>query len=310
MAGETTPVAEPRPGSRAYRMMQPLAKDVVREMAESAGVCIRPILLRRTDSLLGMTEVVEIPCGASLEAKCKPCAKRYGRLRRQQIREGWFLADEPMPAPKPATEAQESLVRWRACLEFERDEAERRADWAQSADLDEAIEQADELLATSGLRGTLAPKSRKVAERRARSTKRRSDAPDLPRGAVDARTVGKVWMDKKGKPHRASMLVTLTLDSYGPVHSAVRRGPYRLPCGCGKTHSDHDPLLSTPIDPATYDYRRAAEDMVHFARLQDRWWQNLRRFAGFNVQYAGAVELQKRLAPHGHYCVRGAISRC
>src|SRR5690606_27658210 len=41
----------------------------------------------------------------------------------------------------------------------------------------------------------------------------------------------------------------------------------------------------------------------------DRFWQNLRRAVGWNVQYAGAVELQKRLAPHVHYCVRGTIPR-
>jgi hypothetical protein len=105
------------------------------------------------------------------------------------------------------------------------------------------------------------------------------------------------------------MLVTLTLGSYGPVHSAVRRGAYLVPCEYGQRHGERDELLGTPIDPASYDYRRAALDAIHFARVLDRWWQNLRRAAGWNVQYAGAVELQRRLAPHAHFAIRGTIPR-
>jgi hypothetical protein len=41
----------------------------------------------------------------------------------------------------------------------------------------------------------------------------------------------------------------------------------------------------------------------------DRWWQNLRRAAGWNVQYAGCVELQRRLAPHAHFAIRGTLPR-
>jgi hypothetical protein len=37
--------------------------------------------------------------------------------------------------------------------------------------------------------------------------------------------------------------------------------------------------------------------------------QNLRRAAGWNVQYAGAVELQKRLAPHVHYTMRSTLPK-
>jgi hypothetical protein len=48
---------------------------------------------------------------------------------------------------------------------------------------------------------------------------------------------------------------------------------------------------------------------VHFARLLDRYWQNLRRCVGWNVQYAGCVEPQKRLAPHAHFAIRGTIAR-
>jgi hypothetical protein len=77
----------------------------------------------------------------------------------------------------------------------------------------------------------------------------------------------------------------LTLPSYGKVHHGA------------------------PIDPATYDYRAAALDALLFPRLVDRWWQNLRRCAGYQVQYFAAVEPQRRLAPHLHAAIRGSIPR-
>jgi hypothetical protein len=97
------------------------------------------------------------------------------------------------------------------------------------------------------------------------------------------------------------MLVPLTLGSYGPVHTANRRGAYLVPCECGQLQSERDAQLGTPLDRDTYDYRRAALDAIHFARLLDRFWQNTRRAAGWNVQYAGAIELQRRLTPHAHF---------
>jgi hypothetical protein len=64
-----------------------------------------------------------------------------------------------------------------------------------------------------------------------------------------------------------------------------------------------------PVDPASYDYRRAALDALHFPKLIDRFWQNLRRATGYKVQYFAVVEPQRRLAPHLHAAVRGAIPR-
>jgi hypothetical protein len=78
---------------------------------------------------------------------------------------------------------------------------------------------------------------------------------------------------------------------------------------CGVLHGQRDEVLGTPLDPGSYDYRQAALDAIHFAAVLDRFWQNLRRAAGWKVQYAGAVELQKRLAPHAHFAVRGTIAR-
>ncbi len=124
-------------------------------------------------------------------------------------------------------------------------------------------------------------------DRATRSTRRRADAPDLPRRPQEDRTIGQVFEAPDGRTYRPSMFVTLTLPGYG-----------RIVPGAG-----------VPRDPARYDYRRAALDALHFPRLLDRWFQNLRRCAGYKVQYFGAVEGQRRLAPHFHVALRGAIPR-
>ena len=121
--------------------------------------------------------------------------------------------------------------------------------------------------------------------RRVRSTRRRDDAPDLPRVPVEDRTVGQVFTAPDGHEYRPSMFLTLTLPSYGPIRDGA------------------------PVDPSGYDYRRAALDAVLFPRLMDRFFQNLRRCAGYKVQYFAAIEAQHRLAPHLHAAIRGAIPR-
>ena len=122
--------------------------------------------------------------------------------------------------------------------------------------------------------------------RRVRSTRRRQDAPDLPNVTVEDRTIGRVFTAPDGKTYRPSMFVTLTLGSYGRVTAE-----------------------GVPTDPERYDYRRAALDALHFPKLVDRFWQNLRRCAGYQVQYFATIEPQRRLAPHMHAAVRGAIPR-
>jgi hypothetical protein len=286
--------AAPRPGSRAARMGLPRAVDVLRDVATEYGVCIRPLAMRRTDLDTGLTEVIDLPCGATREDKCPPCAKKNRRLRQAQIREGWHRADEPLPGPQPATEEQKALIVLRAHLEYGRDEAVRASQWDQVTDVDQAIGEVEQAIAAEGLRGRVGPPHAIDGDqgdtvdgpRRKRSTRRRQDAPDLPRRKVERRTVGKVYTAPDGATYQPSMWLTLTLDSYGPV----------LPDG-------------TPVNPGRYDYRRAAWDAVHFPRLLDRFWQNLRRCEGWNVQYAGCVEPQRRLAPHAHFAIRGTIPR-
>jgi hypothetical protein len=122
--------------------------------------------------------------------------------------------------------------------------------------------------------------------RRVRSTRRRQDAPELPRVPIEGRTIGRVYDAPDGKAYRPSMFLTLTLPSYGRVTTE-----------------------GVPVAPDHYDYRRAALDALHFPKLVDRFWQNLRRCAGYRVQYFAAIEAQRRLAPHIHAAVRGTIPR-
>ncbi|GGQ70291.1 replication initiator [Couchioplanes azureus] len=281
---------DPRPGSRAARLGLPVSVHVLKELCADHGVCIRPVSLRRTDLHTGQTELIDIPCGATREDKCPPCAKRARRLRQTQIREGWHRTDEPLPPPAPATEEQRGLILLRADFEAARDAAIRESLWEQVAELDEAIAEVEEQIAAEGLRGRVAPphddEDPTAGKRRRRSTRRRQDAPDLPRQKVEPRTVGRVYTATDGREYQPSMWLTLTLDTYGRVRSD-----------------------GTPVNPTTYDYRRAAWDAVHFPRLLDRFWQNLRRCVGWNVQYAGCVEPQRRLAPHAHFAIRGTIAR-
>jgi hypothetical protein len=305
--------ATPRQGSRAARLALPRAVDALKQLATDHGVCIRPIALRRTDLTTGQTELIDLPCGATLEAKCPPCARRARRLRQVQIREGWHRTDEPNPGSEPATEDQKALISLRAHFEYYRAAAERDAEWDQVADLDDAIAEVEEAIAVEGLRGRIAPPHGNDTDdqgdedrpRRVRSTKRRQDVPELPRQKVQPRTIGRTYTGMDGRVHQPSMWLTLTLDTYGPVHSI----PNGRPCACRRRHTDDDPVLGTPVNPNTYDYRRAAWDAVHFPRLLDRYWQNLRRAVGWNVQYAGCVEPQRRLAPHAHFAIRGTVAR-
>jgi len=130
------------------------------------------------------------------------------------------------------------------------------------------------------------PEDQEEPTRRVRSTRRRQDAPDLPKVPMENRTIGTTFISPSGATYRPSMFATFTLPSYGRVRSD-----------------------GTPVDPTTYSYRRAALDALHFSKLVDRLWQNLRRAVGYQVQYFAAVEGQRRLAPHLHAAIRGAISR-
>ena len=172
MTGRTT---------RAERLAMPLATSAIRELAQASGGCIRPVQLRRTDIDTGQVEQVLVPCGATLAAVCPACAERARSLRAAQCREGWHLEDEPILEPGPPDDWQAWLLEQRADAQQLRDHA--AAEHRDTADLDALIGELDHELARTGIRGN--PDPGKQNTRRHRSTRRRQDAPDLPRSKID-----------------------------------------------------------------------------------------------------------------------------
>ena len=258
-----------------------MAKDVVEAVAVSHGVCVHPVPLRRIDPATGATEIVDVPCGATLESKCPPCAKRARSLRIAQCKAGWHLEAEPLFEPDDPTEEQQKLAALRAELEAALVRA--RAEGLDESPILSSIERVEERLAQSGVRGKPAPSDR---PRRVRSTKRRQDVPDLPTRTVEARTIGRTFTAANGRVFRPSIFLTVTCRSYGRVDKE-----------------------GVPINMDAYDYRSAARDAIHYPKVIDRLWQNMRRVVGYDVQYMGTLEPQRRLAPHLHVLLRGTISR-
>lgn len=267
--------------TRAQKAMLALSNEVATQLAEDHGVCVRPLAMRRIDQTSGRVDVVPVPCGSTREDQCRPCAEKARRLRMVQCREGWHLEDEPIAKPADPSAAQKELMTVRADLHAAYADARAKGDEEECEEIRETVAEVDAELRALGVRGRLAPLDPTPQTVR-RSTRRRQDAPNLPRRPVEDRTLGRVF----GGKYRPSTFLTLTLDTYGRVdkHGAA-------------------------LDPDSYDYRRAARDAIHFPKLLDRFWQNTRRCVGWDVQYFGTVEPQKRGAPHFHAAIRGTIPR-
>ena len=267
--------------TRAQRTALPLSADVAQALAEQHGVCIRPLAMRRIDTTTGRVDIVPVPCGSIREDQCRPCADKARRLRMVQCRQGWHLDEEPVTQRARPSEQHQELMAARADLVAAYTECQLIGDEVSCEQIADSVAELDTELRALGVRGRFAPLDSppKVVKR---STRRRQDAPDLPRRPIDKRTVGRVFAGR----YRPSTFLTLTLDSYGRVDDK-----------------------GAAVDPDRYDYRRAARDAIHFPALVDRFWQNTRRCVGWDVQYFGTVEPQKRGAPHYHAAIRGAIPR-
>jgi hypothetical protein len=277
----TEPAASTAQTTRAQRAALPLSAEVAQVLAEQHGVCVRPLAMRRIDTTTGRVDVVPVPCGSTREDQCRPCADKARRLRMAQCRDGWHLETEPViERAKPAEEHAE-LMAVRADLFAAYAECRAGGDQESCEQIADSVVELDNQLRTLGVRGRLTPLESPPKPVH-RSTRRRQDAPNLPRRPVERRTVGRVFAGR----YRPSTFLTLTLDSYGQVDSH-----------------------GAAVDPQAYDYRRAARDAIHFPAVVDRFWQNTRRCVGWDVQYFGTVEPQKRGAPHFHAAIRGAIPR-
>ncbi len=223
--------------SRAERLAMPLGATAIRDLTEAAGGCIRPVQLRRTNNTTGEVDYQLLPCRSTLEDVCPPCAKRAQSLRAEQCRDGWHLDHEPDLTAAPPDETQEFWLTARAAAQVRRDKA--LANGEDTAELDQLLDALDDELAACGIRGNLATRTNDgsrqgtAGQRRSRSTRRRQDAPELPRRKMTDRTTGQVYESPDGTTYRPSMFLTLTCDSYGKVRDD-----------------------GTPLDPAAYDYQR------------------------------------------------------
>ncbi|MEU4323188.1 replication initiator [Nocardia fluminea] len=256
--------------------------DLAQSMAENHGVCRRPLPMLSTDQATGVTKYVGTPCKSTMECVCPACAARARALRIQQAHEGWHIEEEPVTEKNEPTEQQRELIEARARMVGEYELAKDADDTAAMDGIREVVAELDSELRESGIRGTLPDLDPDPREVRKRSTMRRQETPDLPRKKVTKTTVGRLYAGK----YRPSMFLTLTLPSYGRVDSD-----------------------GAAINPETYNYRQAARDIIHFARLYDRFVQNYRRASGRDVQYFATVEPQRRGAPHIHMAVRGTDPR-
>jgi hypothetical protein len=198
-----------------------------------------------------------------------------------QCRQGWHLDTEPDTHRVAPSEDHTELMATRADPLAAYTECKARGDELSCEQISESVTELDKEFRALGVRGRLTPLDAPPKPLK-RSIRRRQDAPELPRRRSERRTVGQVFAER----YRPSTFLTLTLDSYGRVD----------------THG-------AAVDPDRYDYRRAARDAIHFPALVDRFWQNTRRCVGWDVQYFGTIEPQKRGAPHFHAAIRGTILR-
>lgn len=123
----------------------------------------------------------------------------------QQCAEGWHLEDDPLPTEGGSSDIEE----------------DQALDDAPNGD---DLEQ-DDHEAGAG------------SDRRVRSTRRRTDAVELPKVPQEHRTVGRAFTAPDGTTYRPSMFVTLTLGSYGKIIPG-RKGAHvpRRGCSCEPWH--------------------------------------------------------------------------
>ena len=173
----------------------------MRKIAEASGGCLRPVQLRRTDTVTGETVPVMVPCGATLASICPPCAERAKALRAAQCQEGWHLQDEPDLSPAAPDELQEFWLIMRAEAQLRRDTA--AAAGQDTTGYDELIGELDTEITRAGIRGKVATSrggsDGRQRARRSRSTRRRQDAAPLPARKIAPRTTGRVYITPDGE---------------------------------------------------------------------------------------------------------------
>lgn len=277
----------------AQRRALPDFRGIADAVADDEHVCRRPVPMRTEDPATFDVNYIGAPCKATVESVCPACAKQARFLRITQCHEGWHMDTEPVTEAREPTEEQKGLVLARSDLFAQYQHARESDDTTMMDGIRDVVGSLDTELRELGFRGRLPGLDAGPTTRRKRSTRRRQDAPDLPRKKVAKTTIGREFAGK----YRPSTFVTLTLPSYGPVHSNGATDSHGRTCGDG-----------SPRDPESYDYAQSARDIVHFSALFDRWIQNLRRAVGWDVQYFATVEPQNAV-PHTYTSLSGDRSR-
>jgi hypothetical protein len=210
--------------TRAERMRQPLAADVVAAVAEQHGVCVRPFTMEVGDPDTGELRYVPMPCGSTVESVCGPCARKARALRMAQCREGWHLAEEPLFTVDEPTPEQRAQLTTRADLVAHYRDAVHHERAGDADELRETIRETDEKLRQLGVRGRLPSPDAPAKRLPKRSTRRRQDVPKLPTRQVRKTTLGREFAGR----YRPSMFLTLTCDSYGRVREDRARRSGRV----------------------------------------------------------------------------------
>ena len=198
----------------------PLARDVVKDLAVEHGACVRPVQLRRTDLATGADRTRARPVRAHPRLGL-PVVRRTGQEPPRRAMPGRL-------APRPRTGHRTRRPHRRADV-ADRDTRRRPGRCATptkhaaktSAAGTKSSPNSTSEINNAGMRGNVLPAR---PERRHRSTRRRQDAPPLPKRTVDPRTVGKTYTTPDGKTFRPSLFITLTCPSYGRVTSRRNAG--------------------------------------------------------------------------------------
>ena len=157
MITNTEAVTElPSRHTRAERMRQPLAADVVAAVADQHGVCVRPFTMEVGDPDTGELRYVPMPCGSTVESVCGPCARKARALRMAQCREGWHLTEEPLFTVDEPTPEQRAQLTARADLVAHYRDAVQGVRAGDADELREAIRETDDKLRQLGSPGPLA----------------------------------------------------------------------------------------------------------------------------------------------------------
>ena len=129
----------------------------------------------------------------------------------------------------------------------------------------------------------------------------------------DAKAVIRSGLVREDGQVKQTTLVTLTApgaSTFGATHRSGRnkRGKRTGRCACGQWHNASDPLVSTPMDPGTYDYQGAAAFNAAAGRLATVTFQKLSRILGRPLQVMRVAEYQRRGLLHIHALVIGEVS--